>query len=147
MALREINISPSGSGAVTAVLNQVEMLNNVVNGFEIDGGSSTGTINATVTDSVSAGNSPSSAGGAGFLVSSTGGAVTKLMLGRSVAANNGVGIWVVGVAATARVGQSIVSGNGNGWFADGFGTLQSYGTNQIDNNGGNETAPPLINNK
>ena len=85
-----IHLTPTGSA--TAVFNRVEANNNGDHGILADGASSAGTntINATVSDSVAAGNV-----GAGFAsASAPGNAPTSVMVFHSVAANN-----VAGVAA------------------------------------------------
>jgi hypothetical protein len=94
-----IRVLPSGSGAVTAVLNRVEMNNNTFGGIEVNGATSTGTVAATMSGSVAARN-----GTVGFHASSSiGQAPTTLMVFRSVAANNGIGILSDGAGATLRV--------------------------------------------
>src|SRR5262249_29975672 len=104
-----ILVEPSGSGIVQAVFNRVETYNNTGDGLTVSGQFSTGTINASVTDSVAANNS--SGGFRSF--SPSGQATTSFMVVRSVAANNGV----VGVSAgnsslaTLRIGQSALTGN------------------------------------
>jgi hypothetical protein len=139
-AIGAINVTPTGSGSVKAAFNRVEIYDGSNIGLSVDGTSSTGTINAAMTDSV-AGNNV----GAGiFVLSSAGHAPTRLMLVRSVSLNNGNGIVVAGTNAIARLAQSAISGNTTGWFATGGGFLQSYGDNYIDGNVGGETAPPSI---
>jgi Right handed beta helix region len=131
-----IIVSPTGAGAVTAVFNRVETNNNAGTGITVDGEFSTGTVKATVSDSVAAGNSS-----AGFVAfSSPGHAPPTLMLFHSVAANNDFGLSASG-GATVRVAQSMLTGNRIGWSAPG-GFVQSYADNYIDGNAGGETAPP-----
>jgi hypothetical protein len=133
-----INVIPTGSGAVKAVFNRVEANNNLTNGILAMGLSSTGTIKATVSDSVAAGN-----GNVGFYAySGAGQAPTKLMVVRSVAANNATGLGASGLGASLRVANSTVTGNVGGWVANNSGVLLSYGDNYIDDNGSDETAPP-----
>jgi hypothetical protein len=135
-----ILVEPSGSGAVTIMLNRVEANSNSNNGIEVDGDLSTGTVMATVSDSVAAGNN--GAGIIAFTVTSH--AATTLMVVRSVAANNVFGLVAEGPGATIRVDNSTVTGNGNGWFVNSSGILKSYGNNSIDGNTANETAPPSV---
>jgi hypothetical protein len=131
-----IFVGPTGGHAdtVTAVFDRVESDNNGQNGFTIAGQSSTGTINATATDSVAAGNSD-----IGFQV--TGGAA--LLLFRSVAANNNTGIAAFG-GATLWVGQSTVTGNATSWQTVSSGVIQSAGTNLIVGNAAGQTQLPAI---
>jgi Right handed beta helix region len=113
-----IFVSPSGSGIVTAVFNHVESNNNR-DGINVTGASSTGTVTATASESVVAGNSS-----IGFLAQSTSGAApTTLTLFHSVATNNGAGIQAVNTNATLT--------------AAGGGVVKSYGDNYFDNNGAN----------
>ena len=131
-------------GSATAVFNRVEANNNGSHGIMVDGTNSAGTntINATVSESVAAGNS----GGAGFFsVSNSGKAPTSLMVYHSVAANNSDGVAAAGPGATLRLANSTVTGNGNGWAVPtAGGVLYSYGDNYIDGNVSGESAPPSI---
>jgi hypothetical protein len=131
-----IDVSPTGSGAVTAVFNRVEVNNNssTTSGVVVNGFTSSGTVNATVSDSVASGNAS-----AGFYAG-----YATLMLVRSVAANNGTGLYAYGTGAILRVAQSTVSGNVNGWGVGGGGAVDSYGDNYINGNTANETAPTSI---
>lgn len=135
-------VNPTGSGTVNAVFNRVEAKNNKAVGIGVNGALSTGTINATVFESVAASNID------GFLVNSVPGkAATTLMLFHSVAANNTNGLGALGPLATIRVAQSMITGNANGWSAGpvaGPGSVLSYGDNYIDGNMGNQAAPPNI---
>jgi hypothetical protein len=133
-------VIPSGSGAVTAVFNHVEVSNNAGNGIDVQGQGSTGTVNIAVSDSEAVSN-----GLTGFFSNSFAGkAPTTLMMFRSVAANNGTGIQAFGTGATLRAAQSMVTGNTSGWQATSSGVVQSYGDNYIDGNGSNEAAPPSV---
>jgi hypothetical protein len=137
-----IRVLPSGSGPVKVSLNRVEIYNNSLNGISVEGTNSTGTINATVADSVAAGN-----GSIGFLArSGSGQATTNLMVVRSVAAYNNVGISANNFStATLRVGQSTITGNTTSWTALGGAIVRSYGDNNIDGNGdAPEPAPTTI---
>jgi hypothetical protein len=134
-------IGAFGSGTVRAVLNRVELHNNVGDGFEVSGVNSTGSVIATVTDSVSANN-----GGHGFLATSgPNKAATSLMLLRSVAADNSVGFEAGNDANTVlRLAQSTVTGNSRGWSVVGGAIVNSYGDNNIDGNVSQNFAPPAI---
>jgi hypothetical protein len=134
-----IYVGPTGSGTVTAVLSRVEADSNGY-GVAVDGsGKSAGTsVNATVADSVAAGNT-----NYGFYLSSiSGGASTQMMVIRSVAANNGIGLYAVDT--TLWIGQSAVTGNASGWEVSGTGIIQSYGTNQINGNMANQSQNPAV---
>ena len=130
------------TGSATAVFNRVEVNNNGVHGIIVSGGYSvvTNTINATVSDSVAAGN-----GDVGFFsTTDSSQAPTSLMVSHSVAANNVAGVYVSGIGATLRLANSTVTGNTNGWEAINSGVVDSYGDNYIDGNISNQTAPPSI---
>jgi hypothetical protein len=128
-----IFLQPTGSA--TAVFNRVELNNNGRPGILADGQLSAGTntINATVSESVAAGNS-----NAGFFSNTISGkAPTSLMLFHSVAANNVTGVYAQGSGATVRLANSTLTGNQFGWTALSSGVVASYGDNYIDGNGSN----------
>jgi len=126
-----ILVIPTGSGTVKAVFSRVEAYNSGSSGIAVTGEATTGgTLNATVADSVAANNSNGF-----FALSNAGQATTSLMVIRSVAANNGIGLRVANTPnATLRVGQSTITGNTATWSVSGTGVLQSYGDNNIDGN-------------
>jgi hypothetical protein len=133
-----IMVNPSGSGTVTAVFNHVEMNNNG-RGITLFGLNSTGTIKATVAESVAANNS------AGAFAAYSGQVVTLSVFHSVMANNNGYGIFASGTGATLRLAQSEVTGNANGWHAEGGGVIASYGDNYIDGNGANTGSLSPIN--
>jgi len=125
-----INVSPTGSA--TAMFNRIETNNNGNKGLLVDGESSTGTntINATVSDSVAAGN-----GSYGYYSKTgSGNASTSLTLFHSVAANNSTGVIAFGLGATLRLANSTVTGGAFGWAVFNSGVVASYGDNYIDGN-------------
>jgi len=128
-----IYLTPNGSA--TAVFNRVEANNNGGHGIVVYGVNSanTNTINATVSDSIAAGN-----GSAGFFTTTDSShAPTNVMVFHSVAANNGTGVFANGSGGTLRVANSTVTGNTNGWLALSSGVVASYDDNYIDGNGSN----------
>jgi Right handed beta helix region len=128
-----IDFDPTGS--VTAVFNRVEVNNNANYGIAVAGNNSAGTntVNATVSDSVAAGNH-----GGGFLsYTQSGKAPTSLMVFHSVTANNVSGVEANGAGAVLRLANSTVTGNASGWLAQSGGVVASYGDNYIDGNGSN----------
>ena len=141
-----ISVAPTGTAiTVTATFDRVAMLNNGGSGIALIGQMSTGSIKATVTDSVASKN-----GNTGFFaLSSPSGASADLMVVRSVAVHNAVGLYALQPGATVRVSQSTVTANVDAWVAGSGGVLQSYGDNNIDGNTNavSETAPPLIGKK
>jgi len=132
-----ILVFPTGSGTVTANFNRVKANNNSFHGIAVDGDNSTGTINATVSDSVVTHN-----GLRGFLAGSTAGqALVTLTVFRSVAANNETGLMATGAGAILRASESIVTGSNFGWLATNSGVLLSAGDNTIEGNTNFQGAP------
>jgi len=129
---------PSGSGAVTVVFDNVKVVNNNGNGIYVDGTSSTGTVNASINNSLASGNG-SGIGAVGFYVGSNPGkAPTTMTVSHSVAVNNGIGFYAQNsTGAILRITQSTVTGNASGWGSIGGGILASYGDNSMDGNGAN----------
>jgi len=139
--LHGIYVLPGGSGTVTAVFNRVEANNNAAAGIHVDGSISTGTVNATVSESVAAHNNA----GAGFSAATAAGhASNTLTVFHSVSASNSFGIAAVGPGATLRLAQSVVAGNEAGWFVFNSGVAASYGDNYIDGNGSNTGSLTLV---
>jgi hypothetical protein len=138
--LSGIAVGPTGSGAVTAVFNGVEVNNNAYQGIYIEGSNGTGTLEASVYDSVATHNAAIGY----YAATATGRATTTLMVFHSVSADNAYGILASGTGATLRADDVIVTGNANGWAAQSGGVVQSYGNNSIDGNDANEAAPPSV---
>ena len=123
------------TGTATAVFNRIEANNNVNYGIYLVGfdSAATNTINATVADSVAAGN-----GQAGFTsITTSGKAPASFMVFHSVAANNGTGVSAAGPGATVSIANSTLTGNATGWVVFPSGIVNSYGDNYIDGNGTN----------
>jgi len=137
-----IILSEGANIAVRAILNRVEARNNGGSGIVADGVFGTGTLDVTVVDSVAANNA-----GAGIDARSlTNAAVTKMMVVRSRAAYNQLGISASSASTTVRLTGSAVTGNAVGVSAT-SGTVLSYGDNQINANTGGETVPPPLGKK
>ena len=126
-----IHVIPSGSGGANVVLDRVRVKNGGGGGIAFPGVNTTGSITATVRDSVAAGNV-----NFGIFASEGGGGTTVVTVDRSAAVNNGTtGISAVGAGATIRIGDSTVSGNSIGLSAITSGVIASYGTNKVNGNG------------
>jgi hypothetical protein len=123
-----IEVQPFNEGlTVTAVLKRVEMYNNSFDNLSVASSQTSGTVRATVVESVA-----TNCQNSGFVVSGSAGAASaSLMLIRSVASGNGVGIQTSQGNATLRVSQSLIIGNTSAWAQPG-GTLRSYGDNYIE---------------
>jgi hypothetical protein len=140
-----INLSPTGFNSALATFNHVEVDGNGNDGILVSGGSSTGTVNATVSESVASGN-------ANFdylAASSAGQAPTTLMVLHSVASGTrfAAGVAAQGSGAALNMANSMVTENAIGWSAANGGVLQSYGDNYIDGNAIGNTSPPSITQK
>src|SRR5262249_5832171 len=124
-----INLAPSGSAS--AALSSVQVNNNG-QGILVSGLNSTGSnaINATVSDSVAAGN----AGAGIYSNTQSGAAPTSVMVFHTVASNNGTGIAANGSGGTLRLANSTVTGNAVGWFVGSPGVVANYGDNYTDGN-------------
>jgi len=133
-------VAPTGSGAVTAVLDHVVVVKGASSGIYVSGNFSTGTINAEIADSVSANNTIH-----GIVSESSAVAQITVYVRNSMIANNGsVGTFANGGAAKLRLIRSTVTGNSIGWSALTGATLTSSGDNNIDDNTNGNTAPPLL---
>jgi hypothetical protein len=137
-----IAMTPSGSGAVTAVLDHVEVDNNASDGIAVNGSSSSGTVNVTLSDSVVAGTTNTAL----YVTTDTllSEAPTTLMVFHSVAANNGTGIEADGAGAVLRVGQSTVTENSTGYDAASSGVIDTFGDNYFSGNSGNSGSLTMV---
>jgi hypothetical protein len=141
--LSGIAISTNGTegAAVTAALNRIQVINNSYQGVYVEGDNGAGTLNVTVSESVSENNAAN-----GYYASSASGhATTTLSVFHSVSASNVNGLVASGVGATVRVAQSMITGNAHQWQALTNGVIQTYLDNYIDTNGtntGNLTSVP-----
>ena len=135
-----ILVVPGGSAGARIVIDRVRVENGALDAIFFRGDSTSGSIKATLRDSVSAGN-----GGAGIRVNETGGGTTDVMIDRSASVNNGgQGIITIGAGATVRMGDSTVTGNATGLAAISGSLIASYGTNKIDDNTSAGSTPTPI---
>jgi hypothetical protein len=123
-----ILIRPTAAG-VNAVLNHVHAENNVL-GIKVDSTAGPGTVNLTVIDSVSAGNT--NADIAAFTTPGTG--TANVMINRTSLSASSVGLRSDGATTTVRIGDSAIFGNVTGVVSANGGALQSYGNNQLNGN-------------
>jgi hypothetical protein len=132
-----IGIFPQGSGTTNGVLDRVEMANNS-DGLRV--GTSTQTINVTVSDSMCANNTFTGI----FANAITAPAAINVMVRNSTIANNGTdGLEAQGTGATTvRITRSTITGNSTGWAIFSSGVVTSYADNNIDGNGSANTEPP-----
>jgi hypothetical protein len=136
-----IAIFAYNNSTIRASLTRVQLTNNY-DGLIVHGRDSAGSINVTVTDSVSADNARH-----GFIVTArTAGAPTSLTVVRSVVAHNGVaGLYVdEDAAASLRIGGSTITGNDVTRLRTGTAVLQSFGDNLIAGNHDSNPALPTI---
>jgi len=137
-----IDVTPAGQVTLRIALDGVQLVNNSVDGMIIDGFQASGSVNASVMNTVSANN-----GRDGITVfATTNNAQVNLMLMQCIISNN------IGTALDAegggpgilRVGQSIISANGRTLLVGSGNTLQSFGDNYIAGNADGDPSPPLI---
>lgn len=120
-----IFIQPTGAGSAKVVLDRVHVENRL-RGIMIDHASGTGTIDVTVRDSVTAGNTAE-----GIWANTSGGIRVTVMVDRTASVNNGTGVFANGVGAIVRIGDSTVTGNGVGFSSATGGQIVSYQTNKL----------------
>lgn len=124
-----INIQPTGSTAARIVVDRVRIESPAFHGIVIAGHNTTGSINATVRDSIAAGGA-----GTGISAVDAGGGTTRVMVDRSASLNNFHGISVGGANTTLWIGDSTISGNSGIGFVSSGGASVSYGTNKVNGN-------------
>jgi hypothetical protein len=132
-------VDPSGGGAVTATFNRVQAIGSFGSGFEIDGLSSTGTLDATISNST-ASNSLTGIRSD----SSTGRANTQVMVVNTVVSNNSIfGIVESGANSATYLAKNTIAGNTTA-FSIQSGALFSFGDNYIKSNGDDGGAIALV---
>lgn len=124
-----INVEPTGSGGAKVVLDRVRLENNGFDGADMSATATTGSVTATVRDSVVAGNSSR-----GIRITNSGSGTINVMIDRTASVNNN-SVGISTSVATIRIGDSIVTGSDFGLFANDGGTIETYGTNKVDGNG------------
>jgi hypothetical protein len=134
-----IFIVPSGTAAVTGVLDHVGLYNNGFAGLNADGAIATGgTINVTVNASIASNNGTPGSGGGFISQSNVGKAVTNVLLFHSLANTNpSNGIVASGTNAFVQVSESAVWFNNSGWLAVAGGQIASYLNNVVFGNTSN----------
>ena len=119
------------AGGASADVIKSQFMKNAGAGLSV--GASGATTSASVSDSTASGNLH------GFLAFSDTGAVSRMSVTRSTAANNGFAGFSVTANAVMTVGNSMASGNGIGLAnvpaVSGFGTLETLGNNTVRQNG------------
>jgi len=128
-------VGPSGN--TTAVLDRVRTENNGEIGMRFQGTAGI-TVDATLRDSVSAGNGTIGIVAVHFSASST----IKVMIEGSALLDNSTGVASDADGAVVRIGNSTVTGNNIGLRASGSGVIESYGTNKVDGNNTDVSGTP-----
>jgi len=134
------------SGIANAILNRVEASSNATN-FEFFS-TGTGVINATVDNSV-AGLAKATVNSAGFFAAAMNSGSTNLMITRSVASLNSVGLLVNAITNTAgaiiRLGSSTVTQNNVTWSTfSSSGSMVSFGDNFVAGNSDLDPPFPIL---
>jgi hypothetical protein len=126
-----IVVFPSNGASVKASINRTRVQHAGGNGLAFIG--LFGGINATIGESVSAGNVQT-----GIWASGNSGSPLNVMIDRSSSLNNG-SVGVHSDSAQIRIGDSTVTGNNTGLLATSGGTIDSYGSTKVHGNfpGGN----------
>lgn len=125
-----IRIAPTPGGAAQVLIKNSNISSNVF-GIAIDGNNSTGGINATIVDSVMAGNAQDGI----VATSSPSTAPIGVAVINSQSINNAYGIRSIGSNVTVRVEGSKIIGNGTG--ISGGGALLTGGGNTVEANATN----------
>jgi hypothetical protein len=130
-----IQMSPTGTGSASGVLNRVQLESNF-NGLEVT--NTLQIVNVTVANSVSANNVAD-----GILASSQlGNAVSVTVRNSTVAGNGFDGLGAQNAGATIRATRSTITENNIAWAITSSGVVVSYADNNIDDNGSVNTEPP-----
>ena len=124
-----ISINPSGNADARIMLDGVRMENGL-HGVVAGSNNTSGDVIVTIR------NSTASGGGAGVGISAlgSGNGTTKVMVDRTVIANNFHGTFTSGPNATIWIGDSTISGNAGIGFVSSGGVSASYGTNKVNGN-------------
>ena len=125
--------SVTATAGLVASVNRVSMLNSFL-GIFISG---TDGVDATVKDSVAAGNISS-----GFRADNA----SSMDLEHCVATDNGTGV-VAESGAVVRVSNSTITANGTGLFVGSGGTILSRGNNTLEDNGTDGTFDGAVTSK
>lgn len=135
-------VGPSGSGTVTALFNRLQVNGAGLEGIDVAGAGSTGTINVTVANSAVSNNSTGIAAG-----TTMGAAMTQVTVSNSVVSNNVTGVADDGVNSFIHLAKNTITGNTTAFNVSDNGTLDSFGDNYITGNTDNGGAIPLISSK
>lgn len=123
----------AGAHGILAVLNRIQVENHATFGIKVDGSGGTGTITATVRDSVSAGNLSNGI----WATAPTGASTIRALVDRSAAVNNaGIGILSDGPSSQVILSNSVVTGNVTGLSFTNGGTMPSLKNNAVAGNRG-----------
>jgi hypothetical protein len=134
-----IQIAPTGTGSAKAVINRVQVNNNIV-GIRADAIATAGPINVSIDHSETSGNAFH-----GIVALSAGPGVQILVANTTSSQNVGEGIRAANNAnAIIRIGNSNITGNGTGTVASNGGQILSYGNNRINGNTVDGPNPPDI---
>ena len=134
-AIDGIDVNPGSTANVTAVLDHVETNDNGNGGIDIEGNTSPGTLQVTVSDSVSAKNQ------IGILSNTFTGTANVMVRNSTIANNTGDGLSANNTGVIILVTRSTITGNGTGWSAASGGTVTTFSDNNIVGNGSVNTAP------
>jgi hypothetical protein len=125
----------AGAHGIVAVLNRVQVQNHATFGIKFDGTGGTGILDATVRDSVSAGNLSNGI----WATAPAGASVIHVLVDRSASVNNaGIGILSDGIRSQVILNNSVVTGNITGLSFTNGGTMPSLKNNAVTGNRGTD---------
>jgi hypothetical protein len=134
-----IQIQPTATGSAKVALNRVYANDNVV-GIRAQGDAGTGTINVSIVDSETSGNSFHG------VVAQSDGPLVQMMVDHTTSSQNGAdGILAIhGANAIIRLSNSNITGNVTGTLVQNSAQILSYNNNRINGNTNDGADPPNI---
>lgn len=134
-----IQIQPTGTGSAKVALNRVHANDNIV-GIRAQGDAGTGTINVSIVDSETSGNSFHG------IVAVSDGPLVQMMVDHATSSQNAVdGILAIHSGnAIIRLSNSNITGNGTGTLVQNSAQILSYNNNRINGNTNDGADPPNI---
>jgi hypothetical protein len=123
-----IEIRPTGSSTVLAVLREVRVRNNANNALRLDSTGTTGTVTSLVEDSEMSGSAQGISMAAGSIAAFTN---VLLIKDSDVFNNANFGITATGVSSRARVTTTVITANGTGVNPAGGSSIQDHGGNLL----------------
>ena len=132
-------LRPTGSGSVSASLDNVSLVGNVLGLRAENSVAGTGLVAVSVVNSEAGNNTYS-----GFVVAQTAGSgAVQFNIDRSRSVNNAIGLNLSGPGAVIRVSNSMITGNGIG-VNTATTNVVSYGNNHVEDNTSPGFTMPIV---